>query len=83
MTRPLRFGEPASEEFRDAVHWYESRRPGLGADLFDAVTTEIEAIQANPEIGTQRSSDGKTRRVLLDRFGVMTGHGRTPSRATV
>ena len=68
MTRPIRFGEPASDEFRDAVQWYESRRRGLGADFFDAVVTAIEAIQANPEIGPQRLSDGKTRRILLDKF---------------
>jgi len=68
VTRLVRFGEPASDEFRDAVEWYESRRLGLGADFFDAVVTAIDAIHAHPEIGTQRSSDGKTRRVLLEKF---------------
>jgi len=68
VTRPIRFGEPAADEFRDAVQWYENRRPGLGADFFDAVVTVVEAIQTNPEIGSQRSSDGKTRRILLDKF---------------
>jgi toxin ParE1/3/4 len=68
VTRPIRFAEPASDEFRDAVRWYEGRRLGLGAEFFDAVVTTIATIQANPEIGAQCSTDGRTRRILLDKF---------------
>jgi plasmid stabilization system protein ParE len=68
VNRPLRFAEPAADELRDSVRWYESRRAGLGAEFFDAVVATIETIQANPEIGIKRSSHSQTRRVLLDRF---------------
>lgn len=30
MTWPIRSSEPASDEFSEAVRWYEARRPGLG-----------------------------------------------------
>ena len=35
--RHVRIAGPASEEFTEAVRWYETRRPGLGAELYDAV----------------------------------------------
>lgn len=35
--RGLQIAGPASEEFAEAVRWLEARRPGLGADLYDAV----------------------------------------------
>jgi plasmid stabilization system protein ParE len=68
VNRPLRFAEPAADEFQDSVRWYDSRRSGLGAEFFDTVVATIATVQANPEIGTKRAGHGKTRRVLLDRF---------------
>ena len=53
MTRPIRTSEPASDEFSEAVQWYEARRPGLGGEFFDAVAATLALIESNPEIGTR------------------------------
>ena len=68
MNRGVRIIEPASDEFTAAVRWYETRRPGLGAELFDAVVATIELIERQPEIGTAAYPDPQTRRVLVVRF---------------
>lgn len=39
--KPVQFGQPASEELAEAVRRYEMRRPGLGADFFDAIVKVI------------------------------------------
>ena len=57
MTRPTRSSEPASEEFSEAVRWYEARRSGLGGEFFDAVGTTLSLIETNPEIGTMISTE--------------------------
>jgi len=68
VTRPIRSSEPASDEFREAVRWYEARRAGLGGEFFDTVAETLARIEANPEIGTTISADGQTRRALLVKF---------------
>jgi plasmid stabilization system protein ParE len=68
VTLPVRSSEPASDELREAVRWYEARRSGLGGEFFDAVAATILLIETNPEIGTRISADGQTRRVLVARF---------------
>jgi len=68
VTRRIRTGEPASDEFTEAVRWYEARRSGLGAEFFDAVAATVSLIETNPEIGTTISTDGHTRRALVARF---------------
>ena len=68
MTRPIRTSEPASDEFSEAVRWYEARRSGLGGEFFDAVAATLSLIETNPEIGTTISTDGQTRRALVARF---------------
>ncbi len=68
MKRGVRITEPASEELTDAVRWYETRRPGLGAELFDAVVATIELIERQPEIGTAAFPDPQTKRALIVRF---------------
>lgn len=40
MNRRIRFDAQASIELTEAVRWYESQRPGLGAELLDAVDDE-------------------------------------------
>lgn len=52
----------------EAVRWYETRRPGLGGEFFDAVVATLSLIETNPGIGTTLSTDGQTRRTLLARF---------------
>jgi len=68
VKRGVRISEPASDELTDAVRWYETRRPGLGAELFDAVDARIEDIERQPEIETAAYPDPRTRRVLVARF---------------
>ena len=68
MTRRIRTSEPATDEFTEAVRWYEARRSGLGAEFFDAVAAPVSLIETNPEIGTTTSTDGRTRRALVARF---------------
>ena len=65
---PIRIGQPASDEFSEAVRWYESRRLGLGTEFFDAVSASISLIEANSELGTIHSADGNTRRILVAKF---------------
>jgi plasmid stabilization system protein ParE len=64
----VRLSEPASEELTEAVRWYESRRPGLGAELLEAVTATLELIDGQPEIGAAAYADPETRRALIQRF---------------
>lgn len=68
MTRPIRSCEPASEEFTEAVRWYEARRAGLGGEFFDAVARTLSLIENHPEIGALMSADGQTRRTLVTKF---------------
>ena len=68
MNRPVRSSQPASEEFADAVRWYEARRATLGGEFFDAVAAALTIIETNPEIGKAISTDGHTRRVLVAGF---------------
>jgi plasmid stabilization system protein ParE len=68
VTRTLRSSQPASEEFTEAVRWYEQQRRGLGAEFFDAVAATTVLIEAHPEIGTTVRDDPVTRRVLVPRF---------------
>lgn len=68
MTRPARISEPASDEFNEAVRWYEARRTGLGGEFFDAVGATVSRIETNPEIGAVISADGRTRRALVAGF---------------
>jgi plasmid stabilization system protein ParE len=68
VSRRVRIAEPASDELTAAVRWYESRRPGLGADLFDAVTATIELTVRQPEIGTAAYPNLQLRRLLVEGF---------------
>ena len=62
MTLPVRTSELASDEFGEAVRWYEARRSGLGGEFFDAVAETLSLIETNPAIGVMISGDGLTRR---------------------
>jgi plasmid stabilization system protein ParE len=66
--KPLYFGAPASSELSEAVRWYEQRRVGLGAELFDAVAAAVETIRAHPEIGAPRGEQPATRQFRVHRF---------------
>lgn len=68
MTLSVRTSSPASLELTEAVRWYESKRPGLGADFLDEVTRTIDRLGLNPEVGNPMSADQKTRRLFVARF---------------
>jgi hypothetical protein len=51
MTRFVRFSEPASHELAEAVHWYETRRVGLGAEFFDAIIATVNRIETSQIAG--------------------------------
>lgn len=68
MNLPVRTLSLATEELGEAIRWYESRRPGLGADLLSEVDAVIRRLAANPTVGSPLSLDHKTRRSLLVRF---------------
>jgi plasmid stabilization system protein ParE len=66
--RALRSSHEASDEFAEAVRWYEDRRVGLGSEFFDSVAAMMEMLASNPEIGAPLGSEDRTRRVLVPRF---------------
>jgi toxin ParE1/3/4 len=43
--KPLLVSAQASSELAEAVRWYEERRPGWGAKLFDAVAHVFDLIR--------------------------------------
>ena len=67
MTLSVRTSEPASDEFSEAVRWYEARRSGLGGEFFNAVAATLSLVEDNPEVGMMISGDGLTRRALVAR----------------
>jgi plasmid stabilization system protein ParE len=62
------FAKPASEELEAAIRWYEERREGLGAELYEAMVAGLDLIATHPEIGTVRPSRLPTRHLVLQRF---------------
>lgn len=56
----------AEVELREAVAYYEDKRPGLGFDFAHEVETSIESVRRFPERWPQRSDD--TRRYLVQHF---------------
>jgi toxin ParE1/3/4 len=47
--RPVRIRPEAEAEASRAAAWYESRRPGLGADFMATLDRAIHTIQDSPE----------------------------------
>jgi plasmid stabilization system protein ParE len=66
--KPFQFSQPASEEFAEAVRWYEARRTGLGCELYDAVVATVDLIRTHPEIGTFRRGRLPNRELRVTRF---------------
>ena len=64
----VRTAQAASAEFVEAVRWYETQRPGLGGEFFDAVTATLSLIESAPQAGTPIAPDTRTRRALVTRF---------------
>ena len=66
--RTVRIIDAAAQELTEAVRWYETTRPSLGADLYDAVKATIDGIERQPEIGSTDYADRSSRRVMVARF---------------
>jgi hypothetical protein len=67
LTRQTGFHPDATEELLAAMDWYEERRPGLGAELYQEILQKLEsgfpvpALEVDPE-GTE------LHRLLVKRF---------------
>jgi plasmid stabilization system protein ParE len=83
VSRSVRISKPASEELSAAVRWYETQRPGLGAELLDAVTATIDLIEQQPEIGTATYPDTQTRRAMVTRFPYQLVYRHDESRVVI
>ena len=66
--KPFQLSDPASAELTDAIRWYEQLRPGLGGELFDAITATIDVIRTHPEIGAPRATRRPSRQLLVTGF---------------
>ena len=76
--KPLRISEPAALELAEAVRWYEERRPGWGAKLFDAVSHTIDTIQQFPQSGSPRRSAGRARQLSVRGFPFVVAYRERP-----
>ncbi len=68
MRRAVSILQEASVEFTEAVRWYEERRPGLGAEFFDAVSATLETMAAGPDLGATLIEGRPERRILVPQF---------------
>lgn len=66
--KPLLVSEPASVELAEAVRWYEERRSGWGARLFDAVFRAFALIERHPESGSPRKGHHAVRQLTVRGF---------------
>jgi len=66
VSSPLRVRPAAAADIEDAYRWYEARRPGLGDDFLESVSTTLETIVRQPKRFPVVHRD--LRRALLRRF---------------
>lgn len=76
--KPLQVSEPASLELAQAVRWYEQRRPGWGAKLFDAVSHVLDLIERYPEIGLPRRGRPAARQLTVRGFPYVVAYRIRP-----
>lgn len=56
----------AETEIKEAYHWYEKRREGLGSDILLCIEEKLEQISKNPELYPLVHKN--VRRALIHRF---------------
>lgn len=66
--KPVHIAPPASEEFTEAVRWYEAKRTGLGGELYDAVSYAVGLVCEHPEIGLRVDGSHPHRQFLVEGF---------------
>lgn len=76
--KPLHLSEAASQELAAAVQWYEERRQGWGARLFDAVSRAFDLIERHPEIGLPRRSRPAVRQLAIRGFPYLVVYRTRP-----
>src|SRR5689334_14399375 len=67
----LRLLAEAEEETREAAHWYEQRRAGLGDAFLDALAQALAQVERNPRLHgviPEAPAARDVRRTLLRRF---------------
>lgn len=69
--RPVRILDEAAEEAAEAAYWYETERPGLGNEFYEAVDAAIDLIEENflpllPMTGAAGTQGAE--RIILKRF---------------
>jgi len=67
----LRIHPEAAADWRDATHWYESQRAGLGTEFFAEIDASFAMIADNPRLFRRLETwtgDGDIRRFLVPRF---------------
>ena len=71
MSRQLRIESEAAAELDEATQWYESQRPGLGAEFLQAIDVALSHITRWPGAGASVPDvppDLAVRRVPAGRF---------------
>jgi plasmid stabilization system protein ParE len=66
VSLPLIVREPAQEDIREAVDWYERQSPGLGTELLRCLDACLSLIRRHPEMFPEVHR--KSRMALLRRF---------------
>jgi plasmid stabilization system protein ParE len=66
MTRRFTLRPRAESDIQSAFEWYESQRPGLGAEFLTAVREKLEAVRNFPESSPVIYRD--VRRAVVSRF---------------
>lgn len=67
----VRIEPEAREELRAAKRWYEERRPGLGAEMVQAVRATMERIRRSPRAFPSFAGAADLRRALVEPFPYM------------
>jgi plasmid stabilization system protein ParE len=62
----VRIGPDARRDIEEAVHWYEDREPGLGADVIAEIDAAFQRIELGPDRYPVSYRD--LRRALVHRF---------------
>lgn len=81
MTRRVILRERAQKDLRSAFQWYDSLRPGLGAEFLAAVQERLESIAQFPEVHPVIYR--RIRRAVVSRFPYLIFYRPGPGRVDV
>ena len=75
----LEFLDDAAVELELAVTWYDTQRPGLGAEFLDALRTTVQYAEDTPGIGKLEQDAPRRfdlRWYMMHRFPVCAPRGK-------